>query len=207
MGRNGIGSRIEQKITDSETKIKDALKNVDSMELHFKDIQEKTGLSSRTITKRLKEMERKGEVTRVTRIGEKGHYWKLIDKKYFKKQVLMNKILNNLFREALIDAHETGEDQYLTIIHRYGELLFILSTMFEEEEMFDLTGFILVDFYRFAQQIKDEREIKDIQKDIIDEKNRLDKLSTEELENEVVKDTEEGLKDLEEWIKKLKEGD
>ncbi len=94
-------------------------------ELRFKDLQEKTGLSPPTLTKRLKAMDGAGIVKRMKRPGERWPYYTLENPEYLKEFILPQ------FFWAVLDERYPEGTSLENIAANFGEML--LYILFKEK--------------------------------------------------------------------------
>lgn len=179
------GNRTEQRIEESEELIKKELKESPSMELRFKDIEERTNLSPRTVSKRLQKMEREGRVARRTRPNEKGVYYKLLDREYLLRDAYMNNIIIDTYSE--IDKHR---DEYQTFgeafSDKFASLLLNLFATFEYSEAFKLSLRVLPHFNVFSDEVYDNpKESPKEREQLIKKTERIKELGIDQLEKEV----------------------
>lgn len=93
-------------------------------ELRFKDLQEKTGLSPPTLTKRLKAMEKGGIIKRTKQIGERWPYYTLKSPEYLKEFLLPQ------FFWVVLDEKYPDGTSLENIAGNFGEML--LHILFKE---------------------------------------------------------------------------
>lgn len=93
--------------------------------LRFSDLQEKTGLSPPTLTKRLKSMKREGIVRRTRRAGERWPHYALESPEYLKEFMLPHFIL------AVLNKKYPGGTSLENLADNFGEMLFYI--LFKEQ--------------------------------------------------------------------------
>ena len=94
-------------------------------ELRFKDLQEKTGLSPPTLTKRLKAMERGGIIKRTKHAGKRWPHYTLENPEYLKEFILPQ------FFWAVLDEKYPEGTSLENIAGSFGEML--LYILFKEK--------------------------------------------------------------------------
>ena len=176
-------------------------------ELRFKDLKDLTGLSSPTLSKWLKRLEKNREVMRIVIPEKEGVYYKLIDPQFKKYKLISHWIITNSYKQGLYISRKFNQDPILSILWAYGFILIgtlqTLKKIMNEKEFRDAKKIIL-----FSTTNRLLQDLEKINEDVFLNDEELKKIFLELLNTppeKIDKVVEELNKDLKRYHEKFVE--